>query len=124
MTLTKKLRKLKNDCHNVCQLCGVEVNGLFCDHDHMTELVRGFVCRDCNNFVLPAAERKPELVTGKVLRYLNCPPLKEHKIKYKNQKPLKMPLKPLSEIAYETDMDLYHKLRAFGLNPKIPARRR
>jgi hypothetical protein len=85
MKLNKKLLKIKNDCAGVCQLCRRYVENLLCDHDHTTELIRGFVCYPCNSFLIPAGENRAWLVSDIVTRYLDDPPLGHLKLIYKNQ---------------------------------------
>jgi hypothetical protein len=89
MFLNKQTRLLKKQCKNRCQLCGQIVDILYLDHDHETEIARGFVCFPCNCHVIPAAEQRPDLVSWKVLQYLNHPPLEEYHILYVNPTPKK-----------------------------------
>lgn len=63
--------------HHRCAICGVHQDQLperLCvDHDHVTDAVRGFLCRTCNAS-LGSSERHG---TGAFSHYLAWPPAKE-----------------------------------------------
>jgi len=86
MKLSKQLRDIRAKCCGVCQLCGVTARRLVCDHCHVTETVRGFVCDECNLYLIPAGEHKPSHVSDAVRRYLSDPPLSSLAIRYTNTK--------------------------------------
>src|SRR5271157_2395818 len=83
---SSQITELKKSLHCICQLCKRKVYRLVCDHDHTTELARGFVCDVCNLHLIPGAERRPELASPAVLEYLRNPPLAHLNITYKNKK--------------------------------------
>lgn len=85
--MNKQIREIKELLNSICQLCGRKVDRLVCDHDHVIEMVRGLVCDICNIHVIGAGERRPELVSQRVLNYLASPPLGHLKIRYKNPPP-------------------------------------
>lgn len=77
MSLTREQRAYCDSLSGLCQLCGERSTSLQLDHDHESEIARGFVCEDCNRFVIEAAKKKPLLVTEKALAYLSNPPLQK-----------------------------------------------
>lgn len=83
--MNKNIQAIKESLDSTCQLCHRKVRRLVLDHDHTTEQARGFVCDECNVHVIPAGERRPELVSHKVLNYLITPPLGHLKVTVKNQ---------------------------------------
>ena len=92
-----------------CQLCGHTVKRLVTDHDHRTELIRGFVCDVCNIHIIPAGERRPELVDQKVLDYLSNPPLIQYAWRYPN--PTKGTHKSREEKRARLEAALYEEMR-------------
>lgn len=86
MKLTKAMLAARKRCDGLCQLCHKHVERLVLDHDHTSELARGFVCDECNQFVIPAGERKPWLVSDSVRQYLNKPPLEHLDLRCANKR--------------------------------------
>ena len=89
MKLPIMWRKYKESLRGRCQLCGENCKkgtSLQLDHDHVTEMARGFVCSECNRYAIMAGETKPALVSETVLIYLNNPPLKGFNLVVKNRK--------------------------------------
>lgn len=56
----------------MCDLCHQWTDRLERDHDHVTDRIRGWVCRRCN-FLLGVAADSPDLLTA-ALTYLADPP--------------------------------------------------
>src|SRR5882672_10912244 len=83
--MNKSIQAIRDSLDSKCQLCHQRVRRLVLDHDHATEQARGLVCDDCNIHVIPAGERRPELVSHEVLNYLLSPPLARLKITVKNK---------------------------------------
>jgi hypothetical protein len=85
----KRLIRCKNFPSDKCPYCLQYIphseEHLQLDHDHDTELARGFVCPECNRSVIPAGELKPHLVSPKVLKYLFNPPLAKFSIVVRNK---------------------------------------
>ncbi len=46
--LRKKLRLIAPPKPKFCECCGLEPNVLVLDHDHNTEMFRGWLCDSCN----------------------------------------------------------------------------
>ncbi|MEU7096029.1 endonuclease VII domain-containing protein [Kitasatospora aureofaciens] len=61
-----------------CAICrGVRRYRLSVDHDHKTNLVRGLLCRMCNERLLTAARDRPEVLRS-AADYLDAPPAQTH----------------------------------------------
>jgi hypothetical protein len=56
---------------NLCDICGVQP-AVEVEHDHETNIIRGFACRGCN-FLLGVAKDDPNLLM-KAMEYLKNPP--------------------------------------------------
>ncbi|WP_083975106.1 endonuclease VII domain-containing protein [Kitasatospora mediocidica] len=57
-----------------CAICrGKRRYRLSVDHDHKTDLVRGLLCRMCNERLLTAARDKPDVLRS-AAAYLDAPP--------------------------------------------------
>ena len=69
-----------------CAICGQNTQEyrLGVDHCHKTNVVRGILCYNCNRYLVPLLENKPENVL-KAIEYLKNAPAKkvlgkEHKV--------------------------------------------
>jgi hypothetical protein len=61
-----------------CAICrGKRRYRLSVDHDHKTNLVRGLLCRMCNERLLTAARDRPEVLRSGA-EYLEAPPAQRH----------------------------------------------
>lgn len=61
-----------------CAICrGTRRYRLSVDHDHKTNLVRGLLCRMCNERLLTAARDKPDVLRS-AADYLDLPPAQIH----------------------------------------------
>lgn len=72
------IRQQLTEVHGVlCALCQVHV-GEVIDHDHITGVVRGYLCNSCNSF----ADSCTHSNDCPVAEYLNCPPARELALLY------------------------------------------